>query len=157
MQWVQKYACKGSSGKVSHEGVPFENVVSKVEIILRVIPQDLIEQHVSTPATIPLVEAKHSLPVEPLDALHIVTVDRRSIRLVKSYKLGIYKRMLPTYPEAIMRSALGSGTFIISDRGSAKTSLDSAAFLALLSRRPMPSSLSLTKPGFLTWLGFTSP
>ena len=63
MQWVQEYASKGSSGKVSHEGVPFEYVVSKVEIVLRVIPQDLIEQHMSTPATIPLVEAKHSLLV----------------------------------------------------------------------------------------------
>ena len=85
VQWMKEYACYGSCQEVSHKRVPLEDVISKVKVALYIVSEYLVEEHMSASDTIAFVEAKHSLSIESLNAFHVVTIDRSSVRLVQTY------------------------------------------------------------------------
>jgi hypothetical protein len=86
MKRVEKDPGDRSGKEVSQEGISLEDVIAKVEVELDVVPEQLVEEDVSAADTIAFVEAQHALTVEALDAFQIVSVDRSTIRLVKTCK-----------------------------------------------------------------------
>jgi hypothetical protein len=84
---MKEDASYGGSEKISNKRVSLEDVVSEIQIVLHIISENLIEEHMGTSGSISFVETQKALAKKALYALHVVSVHRRSVGLIQTYEI----------------------------------------------------------------------